>query len=145
MRGRRESFQTRFGARRKGAFVVPDPLWWEVPAVRGAMLVLVSNVIARVGFAVLRIVYSQLFGSPNIPNEVVALIDPRMTNGAMFDPFSMAAALGSLKAIIELVRNANDAQLAMKISGEVANIQGMLIDAQQQNAVAAEREPGTPR
>jgi len=50
----------------------------------------------------------------------------------MFDPASIGAALGSAKAILELLRNANDAQLAMKISSEVANVQGRLIDVQQQ-------------
>ena len=51
---------------------------------------------------------------------------------AMFDPASIAAALGSAKAILDLAKNANDAQLAIKISTEVANVQGKLIDVQQQ-------------
>lgn len=50
----------------------------------------------------------------------------------MFDPASIGAALTSAKAILELLKNANDAQLAMKISGEVATLQGRLIDVQQQ-------------
>jgi hypothetical protein len=50
----------------------------------------------------------------------------------MFDPTSIGAALTSAKAILELLRNANDAQLAIKISSEVANVQGRLIEVQQQ-------------
>jgi hypothetical protein len=50
----------------------------------------------------------------------------------MFDSASIAAALGSAKTILDLLKNANDAQLAMKISTEVANVQGQLIDVQQQ-------------
>ena len=50
----------------------------------------------------------------------------------MFDPTSITAALGSAKTILDLLKNANDAQLAIKISGEVANVQGKLIDVQQQ-------------
>src|SRR5579863_3702710 len=50
----------------------------------------------------------------------------------MFDPASMTAALGSAKIILDLLKNANDAQLAMKISSEVASLQGRLIDVQQQ-------------
>jgi len=57
----------------------------------------------------------------------------------MFDPSGLGAALTSLRAIIELARNANDAQLAMKISSEIANVQGRLIDVQQQ-AVALQAE-----
>jgi len=53
-------------------------------------------------------------------------------NKSMFDPASIGAALTSAKAILELLRNANDAQLAIKISSEVANVQGRLIDVQQQ-------------
>ena len=50
----------------------------------------------------------------------------------MADLASIGAALGSLKTIVELLKNAQDAQLAMKISVELGNIQGRLIDAQQQ-------------
>jgi len=57
----------------------------------------------------------------------------------MFDPASIGAALASAKAILDLLRNANDAQLATKISGEVANVQGRLIDVQQQ-ALALQNE-----
>jgi hypothetical protein len=57
----------------------------------------------------------------------------------MFDPASMGAALGSVKAILDLLKGANDAQLAIKISGEVANLQGRLIDVQQQ-ALALQNE-----
>jgi hypothetical protein len=32
----------------------------------------------------------------------------------MFDPAGIGAALGSVKAILDLLKNANDAQLAMK-------------------------------
>ena len=57
----------------------------------------------------------------------------------MFDPASIGAALASAKTILELLRNANDAQLALKISSEVANLQGRLIDVQQQ-ALALQNE-----
>ena len=57
----------------------------------------------------------------------------------MIDPTSIGAALASAKTIIDLLRNANDAQLALKISGEVANLQGRLIDVQQQ-ALALQNE-----
>lgn len=50
----------------------------------------------------------------------------------MFDPTGISAALGSAKAILDLAKGANDAQLAIRISGEVANVQGRLIDVQQQ-------------
>jgi hypothetical protein len=50
----------------------------------------------------------------------------------MFDPATMGAALASLKTIVDLMRNANDAQLSLKISGEVAQVQGRLLDVQQQ-------------
>jgi hypothetical protein len=43
----------------------------------------------------------------------------------MFDPASIGAALTSTRTIIDLLRNANDAQLAMKISSEVANLRGL--------------------
>jgi hypothetical protein len=56
----------------------------------------------------------------------------------MFDPTSITAALGSAKVIIDLLKNANDAQLAMKISSEVANLQGRLIDVQQQAPYSTE-------
>ena len=59
----------------------------------------------------------------------------------MIDTSTLGAALTSLKAIIDLVRNANDAQLAMKISSEIANVQGRLIDVQQQTlALQAENQ-----
>jgi len=50
----------------------------------------------------------------------------------MFDPATMGAALASLKTIIDLMRNANDAQLTLKISSEIAQVQGKLLDVQQQ-------------
>jgi len=49
----------------------------------------------------------------------------------MFDPATMGAALSSAKTIFDLLKNVNDAQLAMKISAEVTNLQGRLIDVQQ--------------
>jgi len=42
------------------------------------------------------------------------------------------AAVSSLNAILNLLKNAKDAQLAMNISSEVANLQGKLIDVRQQ-------------
>jgi hypothetical protein len=50
----------------------------------------------------------------------------------MFDPTAMTAALGSIKTIFDLLKDANDTQLAVKINAEVANVQGRLIDLQQQ-------------
>jgi hypothetical protein len=50
----------------------------------------------------------------------------------MFDPATISAALTSVKTIIGLLKNANDAQLAMTISSEIASLQGKLIDVQQQ-------------
>jgi hypothetical protein len=50
----------------------------------------------------------------------------------MFDPASITAALGSAKAILDLLKNVTDTQLAIKINSEVANVQGKLIDVQQQ-------------
>lgn len=59
----------------------------------------------------------------------------------MFDPSGLGAALTSLKAVVDLMKNANDAQLAMKISSEIANVQGKLIDVQQQTlALQAENQ-----
>lgn len=57
----------------------------------------------------------------------------------MFDPASITAALGSAKAILELVKSAKDAKLAIGITSEVANVQGRLIDVQQQ-ALALQNE-----
>jgi hypothetical protein len=50
----------------------------------------------------------------------------------MADLASIGAALGSVKTLFDLAKNAQDTHLAMKISSEVANIQGQLIDLQQQ-------------
>jgi hypothetical protein len=50
----------------------------------------------------------------------------------MADLISIIAAPGSVKTLWELARNAQDAQLAMKISAELGNIQGQLIDVQHQ-------------
>jgi hypothetical protein len=50
----------------------------------------------------------------------------------MADLASIGAALGSVKTLWDLLKNAQDAQLAMKISVELGNIQGQLIDVQQQ-------------
>lgn len=52
-------------------------------------------------------------------------------NSPIFDAASISAAFTSVRAILDLLKNANDAQLAMKISSEVANLQGRLIDVQQ--------------
>jgi hypothetical protein len=57
----------------------------------------------------------------------------------MFDTATIGAALTSAKVILELAKNANDAQLAMKISSEIANLQARLIDVQQQ-ALALQAE-----
>ena len=50
----------------------------------------------------------------------------------MFDPASISAALASVKSILDILKNAKDAQLATKIGGEIANLQGRLIEVQQQ-------------
>jgi hypothetical protein len=50
----------------------------------------------------------------------------------MFDPSSIAGALASLRAIVDLAKNANDGQLALRISGEIGQLQGKLLDVQQQ-------------
>jgi hypothetical protein len=57
----------------------------------------------------------------------------------MFDPLSIGAALTSIKAILDLLKNANDAQLAMKITSEIGSLQGRLIEVQQQ-VLAAQAE-----
>jgi hypothetical protein len=44
------------------------------------------------------------------------------------DLSSLSAALASVKTLWDLARNAQDAQLAMKISAELGTIQGKLID-----------------
>jgi len=54
------------------------------------------------------------------------------------DITGISAALGSLKTVYDLLKNANDAQLAMKISAEVANVQGRLLDVQQQTLAIQE-------
>lgn len=59
----------------------------------------------------------------------------------MFDTGTISAALTSAKVILDLTKSANDAQLAMKISVEIANLQGRLIDVQQQTlALQAENQ-----
>lgn len=60
-------------------------------------------------------------------------------NYGMFDPSTMSGAFSSVKVIFDLLKNARDAQLAMKISSEVANIQSRLVDVQQQ-ALALQTE-----
>ncbi len=50
----------------------------------------------------------------------------------MFDPASINAAIASTRAIVDLLKGANDAHLALRISSEVATLQGKLIDVQQQ-------------
>lgn len=57
----------------------------------------------------------------------------------MFDPSSIGAAITSAKAILDLLRNANDAQLALKISTEVVHLQSQLLAVQQQ-ALALQSE-----
>ena len=54
----------------------------------------------------------------------------------------ITAALGSAKAILDILKNANDAQLAMKITAEVANVQGQLIDVQQQTLAIQQENQG---
>jgi len=61
------------------------------------------------------------------------------TISGMFDPATLGAALTSLKTVIDLARNANDAQLAMRIQSELAILQGRLLDVQQQ-ALALQTE-----
>jgi hypothetical protein len=50
----------------------------------------------------------------------------------MFDASSIAWALTSTKAIVDLIKNANDAQLAIRINSEIASLQGTLLEVQQQ-------------
>jgi|SRR5271165_6067662 len=50
----------------------------------------------------------------------------------MFDPLTISSALSSTKTIYDLLKGASDTHLALKVSSEVANIQGKLIDVQQQ-------------
>jgi hypothetical protein len=57
----------------------------------------------------------------------------------MFDPSTIGAALTSAKAILDLLRNANDAQFALKISTEVVHLQSQLLTVQQQ-ALALQNE-----
>jgi peptidoglycan hydrolase CwlO-like protein len=57
----------------------------------------------------------------------------------MIELTSIGGAITSARALWEIVKNANDAQLAMKISSELANLQGQLLDVQQQ-ALALQRE-----
>lgn len=56
----------------------------------------------------------------------------------MLELASLSAALGSVKNIYDLLKGANDAQLAMKVSAEVASIQGRLIEVQQQAIILQE-------
>jgi hypothetical protein len=66
-------------------------------------------------------------------------VTKRYNEFRMFDPSTMGAALASLKAIVDLVKNANDAQLTLRVSREVIEAQGKLFDAQQQ-ALAVQSE-----
>jgi hypothetical protein len=50
----------------------------------------------------------------------------------VFDPLTIGGVFNSLKSIIDLAKNANDAQLALKISSEFIDAQGKLFDFQQQ-------------
>ena len=50
----------------------------------------------------------------------------------MVDMTSIGAALQSAKAILDLLKNVNDAQISMRVTSEIASLQGKLIDVQQQ-------------
>lgn len=50
----------------------------------------------------------------------------------MYDTATIGAAITSVRAIFDLLKNANDAQLAMRISSEVAQVQSSLLEVQQQ-------------
>jgi hypothetical protein len=59
----------------------------------------------------------------------------------LLDPMGITGALTSLKAILDLAKSANDAQLAIKISSEVIEAQSKLLTTQQQAfAMFAENE-----
>jgi hypothetical protein len=57
----------------------------------------------------------------------------------MFDPATVGGALTSLKTIVDLVKGANDTQLAMRVSSEVIEAQGKLFDIQRE-ALALQQE-----
>jgi hypothetical protein len=59
----------------------------------------------------------------------------------MFDAATVGGALTSLKAILDLVKTANDAQLAARVSIEVIDAQGKLFDIQlEAQALQAENQ-----
>ena len=45
------------------------------------------------------------------------------------DGFSIGIAINSIRALVDIVKNIGDAQLAFKIQGELASIQGDLLNA----------------
>lgn len=57
----------------------------------------------------------------------------------MFDMASIGAALTSARAILDLAKNANDAQLSMKIGAETADLLAKLSEVQRQ-ALALQSE-----
>jgi hypothetical protein len=64
-------------------------------------------------------------------------VSPKLLQGIiggsrMPDVVAIGSALASIKTIFDLLKGANDGQFAMRVSAEVANIQGQLIDVQQQ-------------
>jgi hypothetical protein len=70
--------------------------------------------------------------------------DLDLQSAMMADLASIGVALGSVKTLFDLAKSAHDTQLAMKITAEVLNIQGKLIDVQQQ-AIALQSENQTQR
>ena len=63
----------------------------------------------------------------------------RIQSVCMFDAATLGAALTSLKAITDLLKNANDGQLAMRIGSELSALQSQLLEVQQQ-ALALQAE-----
>jgi len=55
------------------------------------------------------------------------------------DPVSIGGAIASLKNIVDLVKNANDAQLSLKVSKEFMEVQGQLFDFQQKALAVQQR------
>ena len=64
--------------------------------------------------------------------EESGMCRPRQSFRPMFDLATIGAAVTSAKTIVDLLKNAQDGQLALKISSEVANIQSRLLAVQQQ-------------
>jgi hypothetical protein len=63
----------------------------------------------------------------------------------MADLASIGIALGSVKTLLDLAKNAQDVHLAMKINTELANIQGQLIDVQQKTLEIQQENQHTTR